>query len=113
MLHLCLERPRSCIACSTLAVFPFPPILLDALTYTADAGSNAVAKTKRFLDDQRLHCALQGEKDIRALGVNKEADVRRAVAMVQRVQQVHACLDIEQIHSLELRLICADEEAFV
>ncbi|KAL3933059.1 MAG: hypothetical protein SGPRY_000446 [Prymnesium sp.] len=33
---------------------------------------------------------LQGEKDIRAIGVTKEADVRRAMSLVQRLQQARA-----------------------
>lgn len=40
-----------------------------------------------------LHAILpraQGEKDIRAIGVTKEADVRRAMSLVQRLQQARA-----------------------
>jgi len=39
--------------------------------------------------------ALQGEKDIRALGVTKDADVRRAIALVQRLQQEHRQMSLE------------------
>jgi len=35
------------------------------------------------------------EKDVRGLGVNKEADVRRATALVQRLQQEHRTMSLE------------------
>uniref|UniRef100_A0A7S3ABB2 SAM domain-containing protein n=1 Tax=Haptolina ericina TaxID=156174 RepID=A0A7S3ABB2_9EUKA len=39
--------------------------------------------------------SLQGEKDIRALGVTKDADVRRCALLVQRLQQEHRQMSFE------------------
>lgn len=39
--------------------------------------------------------SLRSEKDIRALGVNKDADVRRVLALVHRLEQEHRDMSAE------------------
>jgi len=39
--------------------------------------------------------ALQGEKDVRALGLTKQADVNRAVALVKRLEQEHRSMSLQ------------------